>query len=298
MANDLGVPVIIEGDYYFLSYNSEDEARVGAFAKELHRRGFPLWYDGGIKIGVEWENEIAEKMENCRAVIMFLSKSIFEKDQSYVHKEYELATEYFDKTIYVVMLDNIPKREVPNQYKLWWIKITKLQCVNAFEFDSVADCAEKLLESIGVEALSNTPQKTKGKIERENGDVYEGELVNGTPEGMGVLRLANGDTYEGEFRGGAKRGKGKYTFADGGVYEGGFLGGHPNGKGKMVYASGNVYEGDWVNSNCHGKGVMRYADGSVYEGDFAVDRCHGYGRYTDAYGHVFEGRFENGKFIG
>ena len=45
----------------------------------LEKSGIPMWYDNGIKVGTAWENEIAERIENCTAVIMFLSKNIFLK---------------------------------------------------------------------------------------------------------------------------------------------------------------------------------------------------------------------------
>ena len=76
MSRNLGVPVTTAGEYYFLSYNSEDEARVAEFAKELHSRAFPLWYDNGIRVGENWKKELAERIKNCKAVVMFLSKGV------------------------------------------------------------------------------------------------------------------------------------------------------------------------------------------------------------------------------
>ena len=45
-----------------------------------------------------------------------------------------------------------------------------------------------------------------------NGNIYEGELKNGLPEGKGIYMFANGDAYEGEFKNNKKEGKGIYIF--------------------------------------------------------------------------------------
>lgn len=149
MARDLGISYTENIPYYFISYNSEDENRVSVCAKALEKLKLPMWYDNGIKIGKAWETEIADRLEHCEAVIMFLSKNIFLKEDSYVHKEFELATEYFNKDIYVIVLDDIKKSDVPNRFKIWWTSITKLQNINAFEYAKPEAFAEKLLESIG-----------------------------------------------------------------------------------------------------------------------------------------------------
>ena len=87
MARDLGVKVTESGKFYFISYNSEDQDRVSEYVKELDCMGVPMWYDKGLHVGNKWENEISERIATCEAVIMFITKEIFKKDKSYVHKE-------------------------------------------------------------------------------------------------------------------------------------------------------------------------------------------------------------------
>ena len=148
LARDLGIKCSDKAPYYFISYNSEDETIVSKFAKCLEKYGIPMWYDKGIKIGTEWQTEIAERIDNCQAVIMFLSKNIFLKDDSYVHKEYELATEYSQKNVYVIMIDDIKKPDVPVRFRTWWTKITAIQCENAFEYSSPDECMQNFIENI------------------------------------------------------------------------------------------------------------------------------------------------------
>ena len=104
MATDFGFAPTKGGKRYFISYNTEDKDRVGKIAKELYIMGLPIWYDYLLEPGEEWKKQIAENLQSCEAVIMFISSGIFVKKESYVRKEYDMA-KFFDKKIYPVMLD-------------------------------------------------------------------------------------------------------------------------------------------------------------------------------------------------
>jgi hypothetical protein len=112
----------------------------------------------------------------------------------------------------------------------------------------------------------------KGKITWEDGNVYEGDFVNGMPS-KGKFTEADGE-YVGNYVNGSKHGKGKYTYKNGNVYEGDWVNGVPV-KGKFIWKEGHVYEGDFVNGKRHGKGKMTYADGRVQEGNWKDDKYEG-----------------------
>ncbi len=173
MSRDLGVPYTDKKPYYFISYNSEDEAIVSQYAAALTKFNFHIWYDNGILIGKPWELEIVEKMENSEAVIMFFSKSIFSKEKSYVYREFELATKHFDKDVYVIMLDEVKETEVPNRFKMWWISITSLQCINSFEYNSPEDCIRVLYENI--KASSKNGNADENSEQEENLSIGEND---------------------------------------------------------------------------------------------------------------------------
>lgn len=180
MARDLGIPYTDKKPFYFVSYNSEDEKRVSSYVQELSKHDVFIWYDIGLKIGEEWEVEIAEKIDECHAVIMFLSKNIFAKGNSYVHKEFELAKEYSKKKVYVMMLDHIDKPDVPIRFRTWWTDVTKLQCINTFEFDSSEKCIEKLIENLGLKSLKKSnPVYLLRKSTNEKIFLNEGEFFIG-----------------------------------------------------------------------------------------------------------------------
>lgn len=138
---------------------------------------------------------------------------------------------------------------------------------------------------------------SKAKIERvefDNGDVYEGEMVNGLRHGKGKYTWANGDFYEGEWAKGWRSGFGIYKSHSKNEVDG------------STFAS-YVYEGDWKNSKKHGHGVAtgykavtptgRICFDWSYDGEWIEDNRHGNGKYTYADGSYFTGVWENNKKI-
>lgn len=149
MAKYLGVETTNSGKFYFISYNTEDKDRVEQYVKGMGELNLPIWYDYGLKVGRKWEEEIAQHIKDCEAVILFVSKNIFAKRESYVHKEYDMARDFYEKDIYVVMLDQIEKTEVPVRYVPWLVELFQLQCVCAYNFNSVNDCVNQIISALG-----------------------------------------------------------------------------------------------------------------------------------------------------
>ena len=58
--------------------------------------------------------------------------------------------------------------------------------------------------------------------------------------GKGVATYTNGDVFDGEFVDGKKQGPGKYTHLDGAVYEGAYDADVRSGLGRLTYASGGL----------------------------------------------------------
>ena len=73
---------------------------------------------------------------------------------------------------------------------------------------------------------------SSGKVWKGIGDknthhVYKGDVVNGIPNGVGILTSPNGSKYIGEFKGGRPNGQGKDIFPDGSKGIGEFREGRP-----------------------------------------------------------------------
>lgn len=158
MSTDFGFKAS-DKDYYFVSYNTEDSHRVGEICKLLYKQGINIWYDEGIPHDSFWEGVLAEKISNCKEVILFITKGIFEKGNSralneiYTYKEYDLARIY-EKTILIVLLDDIsPKEDIPYPLISWWQEINPSR-------------------RQGVVSIKETPEQTAKKILREFGKMY------------------------------------------------------------------------------------------------------------------------------
>lgn len=152
-------------------------------------------------------------------------------------------------------------------------------------------------------AKKNTVPKepaSKAKIDRiefDNGDVYEGEMVNGLRHGKGKYTWANGDFYEGEWAKGWRSGFGIYKSYD------------KNEKDGSTYTS-YTYEGEWKDSKKHGQGIAKKYKiyplfGTPFltwshEGGYANGDMHGHGIYKEwnvpgDTGRVHEGEWVNNK---
>ena len=51
-----------EQPYIFISYAHANTPAVMQVVQELHDRGFRIWYDDGIEVGSEWQENIAEHL--------------------------------------------------------------------------------------------------------------------------------------------------------------------------------------------------------------------------------------------
>ena len=126
VATNFGFMPMLTGKRYFISYKNEDTARVGEITRRLNQMGVPMWYDYGIEKGENWSREINRSIQNCEAVVVFASKTLFAYEDTYVRKEFRLAKAFLKK-IYVVWLDDITTHDVNNQIMDWYLDVTDLQ---------------------------------------------------------------------------------------------------------------------------------------------------------------------------
>lgn len=130
------------------------------------------------------------------------------------------------------------------------------------------------------------------------GAVYEGDLVNGLPEGTGRMTYADGNVYEGEWKAGNREGQGTLTYADGSSYDGEWKAGEKDGQGKYIWASGESYDGEWKNGERSGWGKFTWPSGAVYEGEHKANKGDGQGIFIWNDGSFYEGGNKDGKYEG
>ncbi len=130
IATNFGFMPVLTGKRYFISYKSEDTARVGEITRRLNQMGVPMWYDYGIEKGELWENEINRNIKNSEAVIIFATKNLFAANDTWVRIEFDVAKMYGKKR-YVVWLDDLDPYEHPedvhDDLKIWYWNVARLQ---------------------------------------------------------------------------------------------------------------------------------------------------------------------------
>ena len=140
--------------YYFVSYNSGDKDLVGKITKAMVHRGINLWYDFGIDYGEEWENVITRKIRDSQGVLLFFTKGILIKRNSYVQKEYKIA-KFLNQKIYVALCDVVTPEDVPIDKIAWWIDINDNQTINLFDSNDIDKVIEKLALLLGVQTYED-----------------------------------------------------------------------------------------------------------------------------------------------
>ena len=174
MSAYLGIEPTQRPDYYFVSYNNEDAERLSPLMKQLVHYNIPLWYDYGLEYGEQWQAEIANRIQGCQAVLLFVTKGILEKQNSYVTVEYEMATRFFDKTVYVIMVDEIQKNEIPNSLLSWWIDVSHKQTLSLSQYST----SDALMEQFKRMLKINSFEERIGTImEQYAGLIRQGEIT-------------------------------------------------------------------------------------------------------------------------
>ena len=79
----------------------------------------------------------------------------------------------------------------------------------------------------------------------DDGSVYEGNFVNGKPEGKGTMKYVGGASYIGEWHYGLREGEGTWNYPDGGSYIGSWVRGRRHGRGTLNKKGGTVIVGEW-----------------------------------------------------
>lgn len=88
-------------------------------------------------------------------------------------------------------------------------------------------------------------KRSKGTKTFSNGDVYEGEMLNGVMDGKGTYKYHEGAEYIGQLKRGMREGYGEYTSVNGERYIGYFHKNKRHGEGTKVHLDGRVEAGQW-----------------------------------------------------
>ena len=93
----------LDKPFLFISYSSRDSEIVQKTLLELQRNHFRFWYDDGIPSGDLFAETLAERIEQCAQMLLFLSESAAKS--KYVLREIQYAIEQ-EKNIMAIYLDH------------------------------------------------------------------------------------------------------------------------------------------------------------------------------------------------
>lgn len=284
----------------FISYKSENYAIASGVREYLNRNGITTWMaPESIPGGKIYLTAIPAAISNCKLLVLVLSQEC--QNSKWILMEIENALKK-DKTIIPYVIEQFDHNETFD------FVISLPQRINAYENSS--DALERLVSCIREEFADSDTQSptatdkakvdskvTRKVIEFENGDTYDGDVLDGEMTGKGRYTYSNGDIYEGDFVSGKRCGKGKYLWFSGSCasYEGDYSDDKRSGKGRLEFANGDSYEGEFCGDEMTGSGTYVWSDGSKYQGSFTDGKITGSGKYTASDGTVYEGEFLEGK---
>lgn len=139
-----------------------------------------------------------------------------------------------------------------------------------------------------------------GKLEVNDGSIYEGRFREGKFHGNGKLTFSNKIWMESEFEDSVVKKVNKFNKPDGTICEGNWDS-TLTGQGTCNLPDGSTYTGDFLNGDIEGKGSLRTIDkkdGYTYKGGFLSNSFHGYGEMVFNNGDSYKGDFKDGVFSG
>jgi hypothetical protein len=123
---------------------------------------------------------------------------------------------------------------------------------------------------------------------------YEGQSRNCLPHGRGkYVDLDDGETYDGEWVDGEPQGHGTSHYSNGNKAVGTFWKGELSGYGEMTFQSGDRYIGYWLEGKWHGHGVFILGRGGKFTGDWSNGVLQGNVEYVDALGVSIRGTIDD-----
>ena len=140
-------------------------------------------------------------------------------------------------------------------------------------------------------------KRERETINFKNGDYYEGEIMDGLPDGLGIKLFQNSGKYEGFFYKGKRNGKGRIFYKNEEFYMGQWENDEINGFGEFFFSDHTRYSGQFKNGKKHGIGVLYNFDNSYYKGNFDNNLKDGMGEMIKRNKKVFDQIWDKGSLV-
>ncbi len=127
--------------FIFISYAHKDSERVLRIMDGLDRAGYNLWYDDGIVPGAEWDENIANHVENCSYFIAFISENYIASNNCKDELKYSRD---LNKEQLMVYLEDV---SLPGGLAM---RMNRLQAVMWYQYNVEDDAFSKLFSAPGI----------------------------------------------------------------------------------------------------------------------------------------------------
>lgn len=111
--------------YIFISYAHKNSDAIFPIIAHLQQNGYRVWYDGGIDPGVEWDENIALHINDCRYFIAFMSEAYLESSNCKDELNYARDKE---KQRLLVYLEEI---QLPEGMSM---RLNRLQAIHKYKY--------------------------------------------------------------------------------------------------------------------------------------------------------------------
>ena len=141
-----------DAPYIFVSYAHKDGNKASEVIEKLQMEQYRVWYDEGIDPGTEWDENIAEHIENCEYFIALLSREYLVS--SNCKDELNFARE-LEKPRLLIYLEDI---QLPGGMRM---RLSRLQAIHKYKYQSMELFFEKLAETQGLEKCHEKQKQEK-----------------------------------------------------------------------------------------------------------------------------------------
>lgn len=129
--------------YIFISYSHKNINDVFPVIEQLQKKHYRVWYDEGIDPGTEWDENIAQHIEQCGFFIAFLSQEYI--SSSNCRDELNFARDRGKKRLLVYLHDV----ELPGGMSM---RLSRLQAIHMYAYASLEDFLQKLCMAPGIDS--------------------------------------------------------------------------------------------------------------------------------------------------
>ena len=159
--------------FLFISYSHRDCEQVYPILDMLHDKKYRIWYDESCENGNDFRQELRDKIHDCTALILFVSKNSMASP--FCGMEIIVAREY-NKKLHPIYLDNV---QVPPAFEILLANTHHGTITNM----------DKLMKSM----VRDLPAETMDRLTKEN-DILTKCEDNGTDIEVdeGIVRIARG----------------------------------------------------------------------------------------------------------